>query len=76
MRRIPTVEMDCTFQGVHHHVLGYGIRGRDSPFLELEEELLQQERQGEEQRMEHIETLGSHFSRERARLLARGWVIT
>lgn len=40
---IPAIEIDCTFQGVNLHVLGYGIDHHAPIFNQLGENVLQQE---------------------------------
>ena len=38
IRGIPAVELDCTFDGVDLHLLGYGIDYRESRYAELEKQ--------------------------------------
>ena len=40
IRGIPAVELDCTFDGVDLHLLGYGIDYHDSRYAELENRIL------------------------------------
>lgn len=36
---IPGIEIDCTYEGVNLHVLGYGINGSSTDFAELEDDI-------------------------------------
>ena len=44
IREIPAVELDCIFEGVDLHLLGYGIDFQDPRYRELEEDILSQKR--------------------------------
>ena len=39
---ISGIEIDCTFQGVNLHVLGYGIDERDAAFQKIEDNISEQ----------------------------------
>lgn len=43
MQYIPAVEIDCTYEGINLHVLGYGIDYKHEDFVKLEENILNQE---------------------------------
>lgn len=43
LRLIPAVEIDCTYQGVNLHVLGYGIDYKNGDFDQLGEKIMAQE---------------------------------
>ncbi len=43
MQYIPAVEIDCTYEGINLHVLGYGIDYKHEDFVKLEENVLNQE---------------------------------
>ena len=51
LKLIPAVELDCTFQGVDLHLLGYGIDPANPAFAEVERNVLDQERQASRKRI-------------------------
>ena len=59
---ISGVELDCRFQGVDLHLLGYGIRHGADIFRVLEEHILSQERTSSEQKLALTNALGFHLS--------------
>ncbi len=69
------IELDCTYNDVNLHVLGYGIR-EDQRYHEYEKEIEEQEIYAGTRRMELIEKLGIAFSRERVREISNYGIIT
>ena len=55
---IPAIEIDCTFEGVNLHVLGYGIDADSCDFAEIEENIAGQNVQASKIRLEKIKELG------------------
>ncbi|MFH5835376.1 PHP domain-containing protein [Proteiniclasticum sp. C24MP] len=72
---IPAIELDCTYDEVNLHVLGYGIH-EDPRYDAYEEDLERQERASADQRLALLEKLGIIFSRERIRELSGGGIVT
>jgi predicted metal-dependent phosphoesterase TrpH len=64
IRCISGVELDCRFQGVDLHLLGYGIRHHADIFGILEEHILQQEKASSEQKLALTNALGFHLTHE------------
>lgn len=73
---IPAVELDCTFENVNLHVLGYGIDYRSRAFSEIEENIILQEQAASQKRMELVRQLGIDFSDETIKGLSRNGVVT
>jgi len=73
---IPAVELDCTFQGLNLHVLGYGIDTTFSGFSALETSLAAQERASSIPRMELLHQMGLEFDEQKAVSLAHYGYIT
>lgn len=64
IRYIPAIEIDCTFEGVNLHVLGYGIDGDSRDFAEIEENVAGQNRDASKARLLKIRALGFDLSEE------------
>lgn len=62
---IPGIELDCQYQGVDLHLLGYGIRP-STDFIEYEQELLKNERTAFAERIELVQELGIYFDVDKA----------
>ena len=73
---IPAVELDCSFQGVNLHVLGYGIDYSSSLFNQVGEDILHQEQKASKKRMELVRSLGIEFSDDVIRRLSKNGVVT
>ncbi len=58
---IPGVEMDCHLNGKNLHLLGYGVDSAHPAFQEIEEEILDQERQCSGSRLQFFHSLGLIF---------------
>ena len=59
---ISGVELDCRFQGIDLHLLGYGIRHGADIFRVLEEHILSQEKTSSELKLALTNALGFHLS--------------
>ena len=72
---IPAIELDCTFDGVNLHVLGYGIDYNKPIFYEIEESIIKQEQLASKKRMKLVKELGIDFSDEVINSLSRNGVV-
>ena len=61
---ISGIEIDCTYQGVNLHPLGYGIDYRDSVFTQIEENIARQNEAAADQRLKLINELGFRVTAE------------
>ena len=66
MKFISGIELDCRFQGTWLHVLGYGIDPDFPGFLQLEEDIIRQERANADGKIKAFENMG--FGIDRAQL--------
>lgn len=55
---IPAVELDCTYENVNLHVLGYWIDPADNRFAQIEASILQQEQEASQKRISLVRSLG------------------
>lgn len=62
IRFIPGIEIDCTFQDVNLHVLGYGINYRSEDFRSLEKNIDRQGRRASLQMLSATQGLGFHIT--------------
>ncbi len=65
IRFVPGVEMDCHLNGKNLHLLGYGVDSAHAAFREIEEEILDQERQCSGSRLQFFHSLGLAFDDDR-----------
>lgn len=72
---IPAVELDCTYQGIDLHLLGYWIDPEHPGFAQTEHAIQEQERVAGEQRIQHALELGFHFDAEPL-LREKGGIVT
>ena len=73
---IPAIELDCTFDGVNLHVLGYGIDYHSKIFNEIGENIILQEQTASKKRMKLIRELGINFSDQFIASSSRNGVVT
>ncbi|MTI96951.1 MAG: PHP domain-containing protein [Firmicutes bacterium] len=73
---IPGVELDCLYQGVGLHVLGYWIDEGYPQFLQIEKSIIAQEQKAAAERIEKVRALGIHVDSEAAFALATNGVVT
>lgn len=59
---IPAVELDCVFEGVGLHVLGYWVRPEHEGFRQNEQSVREQEVNAAGQRIKLVEQLGIHVN--------------
>lgn len=64
MKYIPAVEIDCTYEGINLHVLGYGIDHHHQDFVDLEENVLNQELSCSLKKLELTNALGFDLTKE------------
>ena len=72
---IPSVELDCTIDGVNLHVLGYGIDYKNPIFNKIEEDIIVQEQVSSKKRIDLIRQLGINFSDKVISGLSRNGVV-
>jgi hypothetical protein len=73
---IPAIEMDCTFNEIVLHLLGYGIDHTAPIFFEIEHALHKQEQDSSEHLMHLVRQLGIDFDDEVITELAYDGVVT
>lgn len=61
IRYLPGIEIDCTYEDINFHVLGYGIDFRSGDFEVIEKNVADQSAQASLERLERTQALG--FSR-------------
>jgi len=64
MKYIPAVEIDCTFETINLHVVGYGIDHHHQDFIDLEENVLKQELESSMKKIELTRALGFNITKE------------
>lgn len=72
IRYIPGIEIDCTFEGVGFHILGYGIDYRSEDFAWIEENLVSQASGAAIRQLEKTRALGFDVTEEEMRRAAAG----
>lgn len=75
VRMIHGIELDCTYEELDLHVLGYGIDVEDKRFMEIEQDILSQEEATSEKRMEILLDMGILFEQSEVKKLARDGVV-
>ena len=73
---IPAIEIDCIYNGVNLHVLGYYIDPKFPRFYELEEDILRQEQTASPKRVELIEKSGIYVNPDKIKKLSKDGIIT
>lgn len=73
---IPAIEMDCTFEGITFHLLGYGVDITAPIFAELEHRLHKQEQDTSQALMDRVRQLVIDFDDEVIAALASDGVVT
>ena len=76
LRIIPALEMDCHFEGIVFHLLGYGIDHSASIFLQIERDIHRQELETSTRRMRLVRQLGIDFDDDLIASLAHNGVVT
>lgn len=72
---IPAIELDCTFNEINLHVLGYGIDYDKIVFYDIEDNIIKQEQFASKKRMKLVKELGIDFSDEVINSLSRNGVV-
>lgn len=72
---IPAIELDCTFNEINLHVLGYGIDYDKTVFYDIEDNIIKQEQFASKKRMKLVKELGIDFSDEVINSLSRNGVV-
>lgn len=72
---IPAIELDCTFNEINLHVLGYGIDYDKTVFYDIEDNIIKQEQFASKKRMKLVKELGIDFSDEIINSLSRNGVV-
>lgn len=73
---IPAIELDCTFNGINLHVLGYGIDYLNPIFNQIQDNIISQEQTASKRRMELARSIGIDFSDEFIGTLSRNGIVT
>jgi hypothetical protein len=76
IKLIPGIELDCTFEGVNLHVLGYGMDYTNPVFDDIEADITHQEQAASKVRMEKVRALGIPFSDTKINALSRHGVVS
>lgn len=76
MKYIAATEIDCTYNGINLHVVGYGIDYKQSIFNELEENILKQELQCSAKKLALTNALGFDLKKEQLDALSSNGVYT
>lgn len=72
---IPAVELDCIYEGLNLHILGYGIDISHPGFSAYEEQLLAEKRVLSEKEMSVLRDIGIYFEKEEVMNLARDGIV-
>lgn len=70
MLYIPGIEIDCTYENINFHVLGYGIDFRNSDFGKIEKHIADQSHQASLDRLAGTQALGFHITEKDMRALS------
>lgn len=73
---IPSIELDCRYEGINLHVLGYWIQPDYAPFLEYEKDLQSQEQQAAQKKITLAQENGITVNTLSVLRLAKDGVVT
>lgn len=73
---IPAIEIDCDYQDVHLHVLGYGVDETEAAFTKLEKEICRQEIENSDTKLRLTNELGFELQRTQLEELSANGVFT
>lgn len=76
MKYIHATEIDCTYEGINLHVIGYGIDHTNPIFNQLEENILKQELQCSAKKLELTNAMGFDLKKEPLDALSSNGVFT
>lgn len=68
---VPGIEIDCTYQDIDFHVLGYGINYKSSDLEELERNIEKQSFRASMERLAQTQALGFHVTENDMRALSK-----
>ena len=72
IRYIPGIEIDCTYEGISLHVLGYGIDYHSADFARIEDNVVSQASTAAAKLLENTRALGFAVTEEEMRRAAEG----
>lgn len=72
IRYIPGIEIDCTYEGIGLHVLGYGIDYHSADFARIEDNVVSQASTAAAKLLENTKALGFAVTEEEMRRAAEG----
>ena len=72
---IPAIEIDCTYEGVNLHLLGYYIDYKMDEFDELEKSILEQEKKAGPERLRLVEKAGIYVNRDKLNKIIKNGII-
>ena len=72
---VPAIEIDCTYEGVDLHVLGYYIDYSMKEFEALEESILGQEKKASPERLRLVEETGIYVNRDKLNKIMKNGII-
>lgn len=73
---IPAIELDCIYESVNLHVLGYFVNDGYEKFNQIENDILIQEQEASNKRIELIEKLGIYLNKTTAINLSKNKIVT
>ena len=73
VRVIPGIEIDCMAEGLHLHMLGYGIDSANDELVKLEHTVKEMQRAASVEQMDALENLGIFLDRNALMKQAKGW---
>lgn len=76
IKYIPAIEIDCTYQGINLHVLGYGIDYHQPLFNQLGENIEKQELSCSLKKLELTNNMGFELTQEQLDVLSKNGVYT
>lgn len=76
MKVIPAIEIDCHYNGVNLHVLGYNIDYTEPAFNEIGHKIIKQEQAAAHIQVELIEKMGFHINHDKLSKLIINGVVT
>ena len=76
LKVIPAIEIDCDYQGINLHILGYGIDPHEPWFSSYEAHINKEEQEGSLIRTKKLRELGLHFDQHELDKIAIDGVLT
>lgn len=75
IRVVPAVEIECNFQGMYLHILGYGIRHTAPEFAGMWESVKAMEQASSSEYLDKVEALGVVIDREKVMSLCKEGIV-